>query len=54
VWIHGGAWSIGRKEDTVPLDWLALGYAVASVDYRLSGDAVFPAQLHDVKAAVWA
>ena len=39
VWIHGGAWIIGRKKDTVPLEWLALGYAVASVDYRLSSDA---------------
>lgn len=52
VWIHGGAWIIGRKEDTVPLEWLAQGYAVASIDYRLSGDAIFPAQLHDVKAAI--
>jgi acetyl esterase/lipase len=52
VWIHGGAWIIGRKEDTVPLEWLALGYAIASVDYRLSGDAIFPAQLQDVKAAI--
>jgi acetyl esterase/lipase len=52
VWIHGGAWLIGKKEDTVPLEWLAAGYAVASLDYRLSGDAIFPAQLHDVKAAI--
>jgi acetyl esterase/lipase len=52
VWIHGGAWIIGRKEDTVPLEWLGLGYAIASVGYRLSGDAIFPAQLHDVKAAI--
>jgi acetyl esterase/lipase len=28
------------------------GYAVASVEYRLSGEAVFPAQIHDIKAAV--
>jgi acetyl esterase/lipase len=52
VWIHGGGWIIGRKEDTVPLEWLGLGYSVASVGYRLSGDAIFPAQLHDVKAAI--
>jgi hypothetical protein len=39
----GRASIIGRKEDTVPLEWLALGYAIASVDYRLSGDAIFPA-----------
>jgi len=28
------------------------GYAIASVDYRLSGDAPFPAQVHDIKAAL--
>ena len=52
VWIHGGAWIIGQKEDTVPLEWLAQGYAVASIGYRLSGEAIFPAQLRDVKAAI--
>jgi acetyl esterase/lipase len=31
---------------------LAHGYAVASTDYRWSSEAIFPAQIHDVKAAV--
>ena len=34
------------------LEGLKRGYAVVSVNYRLSGEAKFPAQIHDVKAAV--
>lgn len=52
VWIHGGAFLIGRKEDTVPLELLSEGYAVASIGYRLSTDAKFPAQIEDCKAAI--
>ncbi|BBH67513.1 hypothetical protein ACTI_41980 [Actinoplanes sp. OR16] len=56
VWIHGGAWRKGsNKGDAVariPERLLEAGYAVARVTYRLSGEAKFPAQLHDVKAAV--
>lgn len=52
VWIHGGGWRGGSKE-ICNLRWLHKhGYAVASVSYRLSQQAVFPAQIHDVKAAV--
>ena len=50
--IHGGAFRAGRKEDGVPLSYLAQGYAVASINYRLSQHAVFPAQIEDCKAAV--
>jgi acetyl esterase/lipase len=53
IWVHGGSWMEGGKDEDVealPLLWQ--GYAVASVEYRLSGQAVFPAQIHDVKAAV--
>jgi acetyl esterase/lipase/cyclophilin family peptidyl-prolyl cis-trans isomerase len=50
--IHGGAFRMGSKADGVPLDYLALGYAVASIGYRLSGDAIWPAQIEDCKAAV--
>ena len=50
--IHGGAWLGGSKEMDVPLDFLARGYAVASINYRLSQHAVFPAQIEDCKAAV--
>ena len=52
VWVHGGAWRSGSKKD-MPLGKLIEdGYAVASVDYRLSTQAKFPAQIHDLKAAV--
>jgi acetyl esterase/lipase len=51
VWIHGGAWHSGSKESP-PLSFVASGYAIASVDYRLSIEAKFPAQIHDIKAAV--
>ena len=52
VWVHGGRWSRGSK-DSVPLLGLAeSGYAMASIDYRLSGEARFPAQIHDIKAAI--
>ena len=52
VWVHGGAWRSGSKED-MPLGALVeAGYTVASVDYRLSPVAPFPAQVHDIKAAI--
>jgi acetyl esterase/lipase len=50
--VHGGAWRTGSKED-MPLGALVeAGYTVASVDYRLSTVAPFPAQVHDIKAAI--
>lgn len=52
MWVHGGAFRAGSKEDFVPFEYLADGYAVASVNYRLSQHALFPAQIEDVKAAV--
>ena len=52
VWIHGGGWHAGSK-DKCPVAWLAEhGYAVASISYRLTDTAIFPAQIHDCKAAV--
>ncbi|MFA7485924.1 MAG: alpha/beta hydrolase, partial [Phycisphaerae bacterium] len=52
IWIHGGAWLAGKKTDQVPMGYLAEGYAVASINYRLSQHAIFPAQIQDCKAAV--
>jgi acetyl esterase/lipase len=52
VWVHGGAWRSGARSD-MPLQQLVeQGYAVASVDYRLTAVAPFPAQVHDLKAAI--
>ena len=52
VWVHGGAWRSGSKS-SMPLGPLVeAGYAVASIDYRLSTQARFPAQIHDLKAAI--
>jgi acetyl esterase/lipase len=62
VFLHGGGWRLGsrhsagpayRGADPTPFERVAqAGIAVASVDHRLSGEAVWPAQLHDAKAAV--
>ncbi len=52
VWIHGGGWSTGSKADTPALELVSRGYATVSIDYRLSDDSIFPAQIHDSKAAV--
>ncbi|MBK5291059.1 MAG: alpha/beta hydrolase [Acidobacteriia bacterium] len=52
VYVHGGAWRSGSK-DRIPLgDLVGEGYAIASVGYRLSPVARFPAQIHDLKAAI--
>lgn len=52
VWVHGGAWRAGSKSG-MPLGKLVeAGYAVVSVDYRLSTEAKFPAQAYDLKAAI--
>ncbi len=50
--IHGGAFKMGSKEQGVPTEYLVQGYAVASIKYRLSQHAKFPAQIEDCKAAV--
>lgn len=61
LWIHGGGWSGGSRFPAGNAQSLLnAGFAVASVDYRLTSRAgqyggasvTFPAQIHDVKAAV--
>lgn len=55
IWIHGGGWQSGDKmlgQNSFQLDFARSGYAVASINYRLSGEAIFPAQIHDCKAAI--
>lgn len=51
VWIHGGAWSSGTKAG-VPKVFVGRGIATASLDFRQSTEARFPAQVHDIKAGV--
>lgn len=54
LFIHGGGWKGGKKEDYAYycIRYAARGYVVASVSYRLVGEATFPACIHDVKCAV--
>ena len=52
LWIHGGGWRAGDKANPPALALAAKGYAVASMNYRYSQHAVFPAQTHDCKASV--
>ena len=56
IMVHGGGFMFGDKADGAGLtgvdQLLAAGYAVASINYRLSGEAQYPAQIHDAKAAV--
>lgn len=55
LWIHAGGWQNGSK-DTSPTHWsrgvLSQGVAWASLGYRLSSHAAFPAQRHDIGAAI--
>lgn len=51
VWVHGGAWRSGTKE-RVPLVFVENGIATASLDFRQSTEARFPAAVHDIKAAI--
>lgn len=53
--IHGGAFRVGDKSMGVAeiLRFVSSGeYAVVSINYRLSGEAIWPAQIHDCKAAI--
>jgi len=52
VWIHGGSWLVGSKENPSGLDLVSKGYALVSINYRLSFMATYPAQIYDCKAAI--
>lgn len=52
VWVHGGGWQAGSKDRPPVLYLVKKGYALASVNYRLSQHATFPAQIEDCKAAI--
>lgn len=52
--VHGGGWRSGRRQawTATARELVAHGFAAATVDYRLSGTASFPAPLDDVRAAI--
>ena len=54
VCIHGGGWAKGSREShgAMAQALASRGYVAATISYRLSGEAKFPAQIHDCKAAV--
>ena len=56
VWIHGGGWKSGDKSEFRNSNRLKelrkRGYVVVVINYRLSGEVKFPAQIYDVKAAI--
>lgn len=62
IYVHGGGWAAGQPRAQVLASWgsfdkvlasvAARGYVTLGISYRLSGEARFPAQIHDVKAAV--
>jgi len=52
MWIHGGAWMYGDRKAPIMLWEVERGYALASVEYRLTGQGVFPAHIIDCKDAL--
>lgn len=55
AWIHGGAWRGGDKRSGSGMlaELVASGnYAGVSIGYRLTGEAIWPVQIHDCKAAI--
>ena len=52
IWLHGGGWRTGSKDEN-RLAWLAPhNFAIASVEFRSVGDIPFPANVHDIKGAL--
>jgi len=54
VFVHGGGWRTGVRANFAPMAirMAERGYAAATVSYRLSPEAPYPAAIHDVKAAL--
>jgi acetyl esterase/lipase len=51
IYVHGGAWNAGNKTQ-YPVFLVEHGYAVATLDFRSTDLAPFPANVHDIKAAI--
>jgi acetyl esterase/lipase len=52
VWIHGGGWAAGDKAGCPAVGMVGRGYVAASINYRFSQEAIFPAQIEDCKGAI--
>src|SRR5262249_52163599 len=54
VWIHGGGWEAGSRDSGIAMltQFARNGYVGASIEYRFSKEAVFPAQIEDCKCAI--
>ena len=52
IWIHGGGWSAGTHKKNPAQSLVREGYFTASIEYRLSGEATWPAALEDCRLAV--
>jgi acetyl esterase/lipase len=53
-WVHGGGWRFGSRRVAPDLSrfFASRGFAMVAIDYRLTRDATFPAQIEDVKTAI--
>ena len=55
VYVHGGGWAKGTRQALyrrVPALLASRRYAIATIEYRTSNQAVWPAQIHDCKGAI--
>ena len=52
IWVHGGRWEVGSKEQMPLTALVEHGFALASLDFRPASAARFPGQIHDLKAAI--
>ncbi|MES2630661.1 MAG: alpha/beta hydrolase [Patescibacteria group bacterium] len=56
IYVHGGGWNAGDKENSITDEYAAqmaeLGIVAASLDYRLSSEAIYPAQNEDITCAI--
>lgn len=54
VWVHGGGWTAGNKDSGLPrlIPYVERGYIGATIEYRFSQEAPFPAQIEDCKCAI--
>jgi acetyl esterase/lipase len=52
IYVHGGGWVQGDRSWSPNRILAEAGFVTVTISYRFSGEAIFPAQIHDVKAAI--